>query len=301
MVELRNLGDWTGPRIAQQCEAEYARYRAAKTESYRAYFAANPHLKADDHAYKAADLAAALPEEWAEVATLLPESERHRHYLSGNSSQILGLALFGVAGRLDPSHDWLWNALAPIPPRESVPTAQFEKRLDPETLDEQPRQTSIDYFVEDRPSLICVECKWTEAGMGTCGCGLDAAAGGDCSDRVLSRTAYWETARDVFRLPDRQEGKPCPLSFTYQAVRNVAAACALARPGQEPVFALIYDAENPYFAGIGDWPGWPATLGATLDDSPVRFRSVSWQELLPLLPLDASARAWAAEKHGLNA
>lgn len=134
------------------------------------------------------------------------------------------------------------------------------------------------------------------------GCGDAAAAVGGCSAKVLGRDRYWQTANEVFGLPERQAGKPCPLSFTYQAVRNVAAALALAKHGQEPAFGLIYDAANPFFAGCGEWPGWPAALRTTLDDvgAPVRFAAVSWQELLGVLPLDPAAAAWASEKHGLH-
>jgi hypothetical protein len=107
---------------------------------------------------------------------------------------------------------------------------------------------------------------------------------------------------EVLHLPKRAEGQPCPLSFTYQVVRNVAAAQKLAQAGQQPVFGLIYDADNPYFAGCGEWPGWPAALAATISyaGAPVTFASVSWQELLPLLPLDEEALFWASEKHGLH-
>ena len=68
------------------------------------------------------------------------------------------------------------------------------------------------------------------------------------------------------------------------------------------MFGLIYDAENPYFRQTGQWPGWPAALAATLEQTggPVKFRSVSWQELVQVAPLDASAAAWASEKHGLD-
>ena len=305
MTATAHLADWTGPEVIAECRAAYNAYRADRTESYRAYFTANPHLRADDHAYKARDLAAALPDEWGALAGLLPLSERHRHHLSGNSSQVLALGLLGVAATGDPSLSWLWNALAPLPPtRSRRPTWSFERKLAPEVLDEQPRQTSIDFFVDDPAAVLCIEAKWTEDGIGACGC---ATSGGDpalgrCSQRVLDRTAYSRVARDVFALPDREDRRPCPLSFTYQAVRNVAAALALAQPGQEAVFALVYDGENPYFAGCGRWPGWPAALRRTLDEvrPGLRFAAVAWQELLPLLPLDDATRAWASEKHGLH-
>jgi hypothetical protein len=298
-----NLAGWTGPEVIAACRAAYNVYRRAKTESYRAYFAANPQLKANDHAYKAKDLEAALPDGWGGLATQLPRSERHRHCLSGNSSQILALGLLGAGAKLDPWLNWLWNALGPIPPAAGqLPDVRFEYTLKPQVLDERPRQTSIDFWASDSAVLLCVEAKWTEAGIGACGCGKAAAAIGNCAEKVRKRSAYSSTAKNAFALPDRRDGKPCPLSFTYQAVRNVAASQALAGPGRDAVFGLIYDAENPYFAGCGSWPGWPVALHATLDEagSPVRFASVSWQELLPLLPLDQPAAAWASAKHGLH-
>jgi hypothetical protein len=303
MATSAHLANWSGPKVAAACRVAYKTYRAAKTDSYRSYFTGNPHLKADDQEYKAADLAAALPDQWAGLADQLPVTERHRHHLSGNSSQVLALGLLGVGAKLGPSLRWLWDALGPLPPPASpFPAAQFERKLDPDVLGEQPRQTSVDFFVDDPAALLCIEAKWTEAGIGACGCGEPAAAIADCSDKVRNRKAYWDTATDVFGLPDRTDAKPCPLGFTYQAVRNVAAALALAKPRQQAVFGLIYDADNPYFSGCGEWPGWPAALHATLDttQAPVRFVSVSWQELLALLPLDDVARAWASEKHGLH-
>jgi hypothetical protein len=67
------------------------------------------------------------------------------------------------------------------------------------------------------------------------------------------------------------------------------------------VFGLIYDNDNPYFAGCGAWPDWPAVLHAALDGShpDLRFRAVSWQEMMGLLELDDNVRDWAREKHGL--
>jgi hypothetical protein len=298
-----HLANWTGPKIAAECSSTYNAYRAAKTDSYRAYFAAHHELRDEHHEYKARDLATALPEDWAGLADYLPAAERQRHHLSGNSSQVLALGLLGVGVRLDPSLLWLWDALSPLPPaRSPAPSCQFEARLAPDVLDEQPRQTSVDFLVRDPAALVCVEAKWTEPGIGSCSCEGDGPLTSRCSERVLARSAYWKVASEVFHLPEREEGSPCPLSSTYQAVRNVAAALALAAEGQAPVFALIYDADNPYFASCGSWPGWPAALDATLNDlgSPVRFASTSWQQLVSLMPLDGPAAEWASEKHGLH-
>jgi hypothetical protein len=261
-----SLYDWTKPALHKACNAAYRAYYAAKTDRAKAYFAAYPELKDPGHDYKAKDITAALPPGWAELAGLIPDGLRHRHHLSGNSSQILALALLGAAARLDPSHD---------------------------------------YLVEDDALVMCIECKWAEEGMGTCSC---AGAGGDpatgnCRDAVLNhRPLYWEATYEVFGLPDRQDGKPCPLSPVYQAVRNVAAALHLRPAGGVGVFGLIYDADNPYFGGCGDWPGWPDVLSVTLNNAHpnLRFRAVSWQELMPLLELDDDVRTWARKKHGLG-
>ena len=79
---------------------------------------------------------------------------------------------------------------------------------------------------------------------------------------------------------------------------------ALAGPERLAVFALVYDAQNPYFAETDEWPGWPRLLdeavAAHADPEDLRFAAISWQELVPLLPLDEPTRAWAADKHGLD-
>lgn len=55
------------------------------------------------------------------------------------------------------------------------------------------------------------------------------------------------------------------------------------------------------FAGCGEWPGWAEVLTYLLSGGVLGmdFVAVSWQELVPKLPLDDVTRAWAAEKHGL--
>lgn len=138
--------------------------------------------------------------------------------------------------------------------------------------------------------------------MGSCGCRPGAPEVADCSQKVLDRPLYWQAAYELFGMPDREPGRYCPVSLGYQAIRSVAAARYLATANRSPVFALIYDQENPYFGGVGVWPGWPAVLEHTLrgQEEQIRFRAVSWQELLPLLPIDDDLREWAKEKHRLS-
>lgn len=299
-MKTAHLSNWSGSAIAKECHSDWLAYRAARTQSYRDYFAANPDLKADDHEYVAKDLKSALPRDHEDLAELLPKEERHRWHLSGNSSQVLALGLLGVATQRDPSLTWLFDSLSHgWKPVDTRPKLQFEHVVEPELLGEQPRQTSIDARVDDASALVCIEAKWTEEGMGKCGCAKPAEA--DCADKVLARQSYWDTASDIFGLPERERGKPCPLSFTYQAVRNVAAALSLAGEGRTAVFGLIYDENNPYFAGAGTWPGWPAALQDTLEGAHrnLRFRSTSWQHLMRHADLDDVTREWAREKHGL--
>ncbi len=308
MPRSPHLATWTGHEIYEECRVAYAAYARAKTESYVAYFAAHPELRDPQHPYKARDLAAALPEEWggspftcqlAAGISITCRATPVRLSRSDCSASARSATRRSVGcGRAGARR----RRRSQGRPRHSVPEWQFKLTLAPEVLGERPRQTSIDFTASDPAALLCIECKWVEAGLGACSCPAPAPLTGTCSDRVLEREAYWKAAYEVFHLPEREVGKPCPLSPNYQAVRQVAAALALAKDGQLPVFGLIYDAENPYFAGSGAWPGWPAALHATLpaDTSPFRFVSASWQELVPLLQLDPAAAFWGSEKHGLD-
>jgi hypothetical protein len=220
---------------------------------------------------------------------------------------MLGIGLLGVAARRDPSLAWLWEALAPLPPAEDdSPRLEFDHVVDPELLGERPRQTSFDVLIDDPGVLIGIETKWREHGVGPCLCrgeGVGPTAGGRCSRRVEQRDAYWDTADAVFGLGAREPGAPCPISPVYEALRHAAALRALAGGDRTAVLALVYDEANPYFAPSGEWPGWPAVLEQAVDAADpeqFRFAAISWQELLPALPLDEATRAWAADKHGLD-
>ncbi len=123
--------------------------------------------------------------------------------------------MLGASARLDPGLDWLFEALSPLPPSDSslVPT-QFERELPPEALNEQlPRVTSIDFLVQTSKLVICTEAKRGEDGMGRCSCPPGAPKVAGCSRKVLDRPLYWRAAYDLFGMPDRAPGKPCPVSL----------------------------------------------------------------------------------------
>jgi hypothetical protein len=93
-------------------------------------------------------------------------------------------------------------------------------------------------------------------------------------------------ARDVFGLKGPKEGAPCQLGLTYQAVRNVAAVLELTGLRTVAAFGLLHDQRNPSFSGAGAWPGWARILEQLLHGNDrVAFRAVSWQGMIPLLPI----------------
>jgi hypothetical protein len=231
----------------------------------------------------------------------VPPDAWERQHLSGKSSQTLALGLLGVAARRDPSLAWLWDALAALPQPAGEPALEFEHVVAPDLLGERPRQTSFDVLVDDHDVLVGIEAKWRERGVGTCLCRGERAgplAGSHCSRRVEQREPYWDAAEAVLGIEGRPAGAPCPISPLYETVRHAAALRALA--GDRPAaLVLLHDAANPYFAGVAGWPGWASLLSEAIAGD-LHFVALSWQELTPRLPLDDAARAWAADKHGLD-
>jgi hypothetical protein len=300
------LAAWSRASIDAEAQSDWRRYDRRLGTRYARYFADRPEL-AGEQRTAARDLVAALPPGWEAPADAIPDRRWERRHLAAKSSEMLGLGLLGVAATRDPSLAWLWDALAPLPPAaDDAPSLRFGHVVDPSLLGERPRQTALDVLVDDPNVLIGVSVKWREHGVGGCSCrgdGVGPLAGGRCSRRVEQRPSYWDAAAGVLSLPERGAGDPCPISPVYETVRQAAALGALAGPDRPAVLALVYDADNPYFGPTGEWPGWPAVLEqAVAGASPERFRfaAVSWQELVPALPLDEDTRAWAADKHGLG-
>jgi hypothetical protein len=297
------LADWTFAAVNDECAAAHRQYTEALNRHYAKFFTQNPEL-ASSHPQLAKDLACALPEGFESLAAQIPKNKLHRHHLSGKSSQIVALGLLGGVATADPSLGWVAELLSPFPPFGDALNVQFEREVPAAVLNEQPRTTDVDFFVETDDVVLCAEAKFAEDGLGRCSCPRADQAVGNCAERILERPRYWQAAKELLQLPERTPGSACPISVGYQAVRNVAAAVALAElGGREAVFGLFYDARNPYFRATGEWPGWPEVLRASLEDAEaaglVRFRCCSWQTLVAEAPLPDSVRIWAQERHGL--
>jgi hypothetical protein len=79
---------WTKEAVDRECAAAHAQYKRELDDLHGSYFVANRDLSGE-HPLKAHDLASALPPGLDFLAEYLPEEGRHRHHLSGGSSQTL--------------------------------------------------------------------------------------------------------------------------------------------------------------------------------------------------------------------
>jgi hypothetical protein len=143
---------WSPRAIADACSKAHSTYKRGLEQGYAAYFERRPELRGD-HPWKARDLPSALPPGWECLAFLIPRSQRHRHHLSGGSSQVLAVALLGSAAKVDPNLEWFRRVLELEARFESsAPRITFEHALAAETLNERPRVTNVDVLVGDAAS-----------------------------------------------------------------------------------------------------------------------------------------------------
>ena len=302
-----DLPQWTKEQIDRECGAAHRVYVRSLEKHYIDYFQRNQELACPRHPFSARTISAALPPGCCDLQKLIRPDLIHRFAHSAKSSQMLGLSLLGNAAQNDPSLGWFSSAMNLPFDFSRRPVLRFEHCLTPSDLNETPRTTKLDVTIATQQAFIAVETKWSEAGFGICSCIKDGdgnpSPGFDCCARVRSRTAYWQVSHQFFGLDAiRLPLLPCSLSVCYQAVRNVAAARCLSRD-RCAGFVLIYDKANPYFRSTGRWHGWPIMLASRLlrfENSGLLFRTISWQEFVPQLPLTESVREWAREKHRLG-
>lgn len=257
-----------------------------------------------------------------EVTAMVPAAGRHRWFASMASSQALAQSVFGglaVLGRLD--------VLEGLEAEDGRPaffesSAGFALELEHavSTLGE-PRPTSVDALLEG-PRRVAVEVKLTEADFGRCSrprlTPADDNFGRDHCDGSFSvqrgrgercslseiGVRYWEYVPRLFLWSGSQDHAACPVSATYQLVRNVLAACVAADGTldvQSGHALVVFDERNPAFlAGGAAHSAWRAAIGALRH--PHLLRRVSWQKLASHLDHNSDL-AWLAaglrDKYGL--
>jgi hypothetical protein len=177
------------------------------------------------------------------IVEMIPPRERHRHFGSMSSSQALAQSVFGVIGVLK-RQSQLSSVLSDdgklaFGPSFETSSLKLEKSLG--TLGE-PRPTSVDVGIEG-PYRVAVECKLTERGFGQCSrphltkkkpnfetdyCDGSFSVQRERTERCTLtqiKIRYWDYLDTLMGWRSDIDHRPCPLSFTYQLVRNILAAC----------------------------------------------------------------------------
>lgn len=235
------------------------------------------------------------------VEATLPLKERHRWFRSMKSSQAVAQSVFGnliATGNLGLLEGLETDQGLPAF-CEELGTARAQLEYSVSHLGE-PQSTSIDLWV-DGNRRIAVECKLTEADFGTCSRprlkeGKDKNYARDHCDGSYTKqrerqsrcslteigVRYWDYIPSLFDWKSSDDFDPCPLSATYQLVRNVLASCVNSDGliDTENAHALIvYDDRNTSFQAGGKANGQWKSARAALR-SPELLRSVSWQSLV---------------------
>jgi hypothetical protein len=120
------LAGWSAEAIDAECAAAYRVYHEGVRQRHLEYFRLNPGLRHSKTAFAADTFEAALPRGWERLAPLIPAATRHRHHLSGGSSQTLALGLLGPAAMYGKSLQWLFEPHGPFRPVGERVAWQFE-------------------------------------------------------------------------------------------------------------------------------------------------------------------------------
>lgn len=104
------LSDWITEGIDDECRVAYRTYHGEMRHRHVAYFEKYPKRRDTNRPFVAKSFGDGLPLGWEQrLSALIPEERRHRHHLSGGSSQTLALALLGPAALGRPHLDWLFE------------------------------------------------------------------------------------------------------------------------------------------------------------------------------------------------
>jgi hypothetical protein len=184
----------------------------------------------------------------------------------------------------------------------------------------EPQPTSLDamatWHIPAGAYTVAIECKLTEADVGTCSMPRPRAGRGPLAvsprcdgtyTRQMGRdqrcalselgVRYWQHVPALFNWQADHDHRPCPLDATYQLVRNVLAACVRLDGRADASFghaALLYDARNAHFAPGGQARfAVDAVRGALRDAGGLRLGT--WQQVTSVLAGEPEL-SWLADE-----
>jgi hypothetical protein len=233
------------------------------------------------------------------VLDSIPEGRRHKWFRSMKSSQALAQSIFGnlkAHRRLD--------CLLDVRADDDDLPAFGDGRIDPAGVElehsvgrgllNEPRPTDIDVWISGR-TVVCVECKFTEAEVGQCSRPLCPThrftCNGKCEQQpgrqyrcALARQGvrYWSHIPEILTWSLEEDAQPCKLLAPYQLVRNILAATVedgRVHPDRGHAL-LVYDERNPAF-----WHSEQGTFEKLRRDldHPAMLRRCSWQSIVRVM------------------
>lgn len=251
-----------------------------------------------------------------DLLRLLPKSEMHKWFRSMNSSQALGLSIFGnlvmhdsisiISDLKDDQDKLLFKDF-------SIYSGNFHFEQKIEYLGE-PKPTSVDGFIPGKKQ-IALEFKFIESEIGPCSrprvskrdphyYKKNCDGNYKVQNKRKSRCSltergvqYWDFIPHLFDLDSENDHSPCPIASNYQLVRNILAA-GVTPDGNASVnngyVVLFYDERNPAFTNGGKaLHSYNQTIHQLRD--PGMLRKCSWQKIINLMR-SKSILPWLTEE-----
>ena len=255
-----------------------------------------------------------------QLLALIPKGERHKWFGSMNSSQALAQSILGnlaiCASSLHLS-ELKDDSGIPLFGEVQLSSDNFKMEHKIGYLGE-PRSTSLDGYISGNYQ-IAIECKFTEAEVGTCSRPRLTPADSNYESEHCNRTysiqrarkercsltevgvLYWSYIPSLFKWKIDGDLNPCPLNKNYQLVRNILAVGVKSDNTvslNNGHMVLIYDERNPAFQnkGVGQ-VAYMEVLNALLE--PTMLRKCSWQRIVQFIR-EKDVMPWLTENLSLK-